>query len=58
MDVLDKLDTNGVSIFNFKEHSFGGREPILMIIYLKQFGQMQEFLSDVAILISKKVFNS
>ena len=41
--VLDKFDTNGVSIFSFKKHAFANRVFTLMLVYRKQFLGMQEF---------------
>ena len=34
-------DANGVSIFSFKKHTFSNRVFILMLVYRKQFMQMQ-----------------
>ena len=41
--VLDKFDTNGVSIFSFKKHAVVNRVFTLMLVYRKQFLGMQEF---------------
>ena len=41
--VLDKFDTNGVSIFSFEKHAVANRVFTLMLVYRKQFLGMQEF---------------
>ena len=41
--ILDKFDNNGVSIFEFKKHSFADRVFTLMLVYRKQSMQMQQF---------------
>ena len=42
--IFDKFDSNGVSIFSFKEHaSFANRVLTLMLVCRKQSMQMQEF---------------
>ena len=40
---INKLDTNGVSIFRFTKHAFADRAFTLMLVYRKQSMQMQEF---------------
>ena len=40
---INKLDTNGVSIFRFTKHTFADRAFTLMLVYRKQSMQMQEF---------------
>ena len=34
--VLNKFDTNGVSVFSFKKHGFDDRVSTLMLFYRKQ----------------------
>ena len=41
--VLNKFDTNGVSILSFKKHAFADRALTLMLVYRKQSMNMQEF---------------
>ena len=41
--VVDKFDTNGVSIFSFKKHAFVDRVFTLMLVYRKQSLGVQEF---------------
>ena len=41
--VLDKSDTNGVSVFSFKKHVFANRVFTLMLVYRKHSMRMQEF---------------
>ena len=41
--IFDKSDANGKSIFSFKKNAFVDRAFTLMLVYRKQFLQMQEF---------------
>ena len=41
--VVDKFDTNGVSIFSFKKHAFVDRVFTLMLVYRKQSLVVQQF---------------
>ena len=54
--ILDKFDTNGVSVFCFKKHGFADRVFALMLVYRKQCMQMQEPFSDVTI-FSNTIFH-
>ena len=50
--VLNKFDTNGVSILSFKKHAFADRALTLMLVYRKQSMNTQEFFSYVTIFTS------
>lgn len=50
--VLDKFNANEVSIFSFKEHGFHYRIFTLILVYRKNFMQMQQLFSDVVIFTS------
>ena len=39
--ILNYFDVNGLSIFSFKKNSFPNRVFTLMLVYRKQFMQMQ-----------------
>ena len=39
--ILNNFDVNGLSIFSFKKNSFPNRVFTLMLVYRKQFMQMQ-----------------
>ena len=51
---IDKLDTNGVSIFRFTKHAFADRAFTLMLVYRKQSMQMQEFFCMLQYLLVTK----
>ena len=40
--VLDKFDTNGVSIFSFNKHDFADRVLTLMLVYRKHSMRMRQ----------------
>ena len=48
--VLDKFDTNGVSIFSFKKHDFADR--VFTLVYRKHSMQMQEFFQMLQYLLA------
>ena len=51
---INKLDTNGVSIFRFTKHAFADRAFTLMLVYRKQSMQMQEFFCMLQYLLVTK----
>ena len=50
--ILDKFNTNGVSIFSFKKHVSADRVFTLMLLYRKQSMQMEEFFHMLQYLVA------
>ena len=55
--VLNKFNSNGVSILSFEKHAFADRLFTLMLFYRKQSMHMQQFFQTLRYLLATNAIN-